>query len=635
MLSLLGISAPLLWGQLLIGLINGLFYAMMSLGVAIIFGLLRIGNFVHGAQYMLGAYGAWTLANLPTLFPGLGLPSLGYWWALVLVPPAVAAVGALTERLFIRRVYDLEHAYGLLLTVGLAMVIEGLFNLRFSAAGQQYGVPAELRGGVDAGFMFIPLYRLWVIAAALAVCVATWYAIERTRLGANLRAATENPDLVRAFGVNVPRMLMLTYAFGVGLAGLTGVMAAPIYQVGPYMGQSIIVTIFAVVVIGGMGSIFGAIAAGVLMGILEGLTKVFWPEASSTVIFVAMALILVFRPRGLFGKDTVSHAGTDLANARAGSILENVRLWLVLLAAGGAVLPFLIYPVFAMKILCFALFACAYNLVFGYGGLLAFGHAAFFGAAAYVTAHAAAVWGLPPELALLAGAAMAAGVGAIFGWLAIRRQGLYFAMITLALAQIVYFYAIQAPWTHGEDGIQSVPRGRLFGLVDLNDNLAMYFFVLAVFLTCFAFLARVVRSPYGQVLKAVRENERRAISLGYPTDRFKLIAFTLSATFAGVAGGLKAIVFQIASLADLHFMTSADALLMTLIGGVGTLLGPVVGAAIVVTMQREFAGFGAWVVVMQGAAFVLCVLFLRKGVVGTLEDWLARREDRRRRGRRE
>ncbi|MCC6303902.1 MAG: branched-chain amino acid ABC transporter permease [Rhodobacteraceae bacterium] len=629
MLAILGISAPLLWGQLLIGLINGLFYAMMSLGVAIIFGLLRIGNFVHGAQYMLGAYGAWTLASLPTLFPGLGLPALGYWWALVLVPPAVAAIGALTERLFIRRVYDLEHAYGLLLTVGLAMVIEGAFNLRFSAAGQQYGVPPSLQGGVDAGFMFIPLYRLWVIVAALAVCVATWYMIERTRLGANLRAATENPDLVRAFGIRVPRMLMLTYGFGVGLAGLTGVMAAPIYQVGPYMGQSIIITIFAVVVIGGMGSIFGAIAAGILMGVLEGLTKVFWAEASSTVIFVAMALVLVVRPRGLFGKDTVSHAGTDLASARPGSILENLRLWLLVLAVGGAALPLVIYPVFAMKILCFALLACAYNLVFGYGGLLAFGHAAFFGAAAYVAAHAAAAWGLGPELAILSGVAMSAVIGALFGWLAIRRQGLYFAMITLALAQIVYFYAIQAPWTHGEDGIQSVPRGRLLGLFDLGDERSMYFFVLAVFLACFAFLARIVRSPFGQVLKAVRENERRAISLGYPTDRFKLIAFTLSATFAGVAGGLKAIVFQIASLADLHFMTSADALLMTLIGGVGTLLGPLVGAAVVVTMQREFAGLGAWVVVIQGAAFVLCVLFLRKGVIGTLEDWLARRAERR------
>ncbi|WP_112320623.1 ABC transporter permease [Oceanibium sediminis] len=630
MTELLGVPPALLFGQVLIGLINGLFYAMMSMGVAIIFGMLRIGNFVHGAQYMLGAFGAWFLASLPQLFPGLGLPSLGYWWALILVPPAVAAIGALTERLFIRKVYDLEHAYGLLLTVGLAFVIEGLFNVKFGAAGQQYGVPDALKGGVNLGFMFLPIYRVWVIVAALVVCIATWVVIERTRLGAYLRAATENPDLVRAFGINVPRMLMLTYAFGVGLAGLTGVMAAPIYQVSPQMGQSVIVIIFAIVVIGGMGSIAGAIVSGIGLGIIEGLTKVFWPEASSTVIFICMALVLILRPQGLFGKDTSAHSGADITTARRESILENGRLWIPVLAIVGIVLPYLVYPVFAMKILCFALFACAYNLVFGYLGLLAFGHAAFFGAAAYGAAHIAAVWGWSPELAILGGTALATAIGALFGWLAIRRQGLYFAMITLALAQIVSFYAVQAEWTHGEDGIQSVPRGKLFGLIDLNDTMTMYFFVLTVFLLCFAFIYRLLRSPFGQVLRAIRDNNQRTVSLGYSADRFKLVAFTISAMLAGVAGGMKAIVFQIASLTDVHFMTSADALLMTLIGGVGTILGPVVGAAIVVTLQREFAEFGAWVIVVQGAAFVLCVLFLRQGVVGTAESWLGRRAERRR-----
>ncbi|MDN2583295.1 branched-chain amino acid ABC transporter permease [Aquibium sp. ELW1220] len=630
MMTLLGISPQLLFGQVLIGLINGVFYAMMSLGVAIIFGMLRIGNFVHGAQYMLGAFGAWYLMHLPDLFPGLGLPSLGYWWALILVPLAVGAIGAIMERLFIRRVYDLEHAYGLLLTVGLAMVIEGLFNVGYGAAGQQYDIPGSLRGGVNLGFMFLPNYRLWVIVAGISVCIATWYTIERTRLGAYLRAATENPDLVRAFGINVPRMLMLTYAFGVGLAGLAGVMAAPIYQVSPQMGQSIIITIFAVVVIGGMGSISGAIFTGLMLGMIEGLTKVFWPQASTTVIFVIMAIVLVFRPAGLFGKETVAAHAADMSTARPDGILENGRLWLVILGIGGAVLPFLVYPVFGMKILCLALFACAYNLIFGYVGLLAFGHAAFYGSSAYVAAYTAASWGFPTELAILSGVAMATLIGALFGWLAIRRQGLYFAMITLALAQLVYFYAIQAPWTHGEDGIQSVPRGYLFGFIDLSQPLNMYYFVLTVFLIGFAAIYRIVRSPFGQVLKSIRENEPRAVSLGYSTDRFKLIAFTLSAMLAGLAGGTKAIVFQIASLADLYFMTSADALLMTLIGGVGTLLGPVVGAVIVVTMQKEFATLGSWVIVVQGSAFVLCVLFLRKGVVGTLEDWLAARAERRR-----
>ncbi|MBR1218000.1 ABC transporter permease [Bradyrhizobium sp. U87765 SZCCT0131] len=629
MTDLMAIPPALLYGQLLVGLINGSFYAMMSLGVAVIFGMLRIGNFVHGAQYMLGAFAAWYLLNLPELFPSLDLPAVGYWWALVIVPLVVAAVGALMERLFIRRIYDLDHAYGLLLTVGLAMIIEGLFNVRYGAAGQQYDVPDSLKGAVDLGFMMLPYYRAWVVAAALILCFGTWYLIERTKLGSYLRAATENPELVRAFGINVPRMLMLTYAFGVGLAGLTGVMAAPIYQVGPQMGQSIIITTFAVVVIGGMGSILGAIASGLMMGLAEGLTKVFYPQASTTVIFVIMAVILILRPAGLFGKDTAVHSVADVSSGRAGSILENGPLWFGVLLVVGVVLPYLIFPILAMKILCFALFAMAYNLIFGYVGLLAFGHAAFFGASSYITAQSAAVWGLRPELCVLLGVSASTVIGVLFGWLAIRRQGLYFAMITLALAQIVYFYALQTGWTHGEDGIQSVPRGMLFGLVDLGNSTNIYFVTLAVFLAAFAFIYRIVHSPFGLTLKSIRENPARSTSLGYSTDHFKLIAFTLSAMLSGLAGGLKAIVFQIASLADLHFGASADVLLMTLIGGVGTLLGPVVGAAVLVTLQTKFATSGAWVVVIQGAIFVLCVLFLRKGIIGTLEEILANRGVRR------
>lgn len=628
MMDLIGVPPTLLFGQLLVGLINGSFYAMMSLGVAIIFGMLRIGNFVHGAQYMLGAFGAWYLMRLPELFPGLGLPSIGYWWALVIVPLVVAVIGALMERIFIRRVYDLDHAYGLLLTVGLAMAIEGAFNVYYGAAGQMYGVPESLKGGINLGFMFLPIYRAWVIAAAIVVCFGTWYMVERTKLGSYLRAATENPDLVRAFGINVPRLLMLTYAFGVGLAGFAGVMAAPIYQVSPQMGQGMIITIFAVVVIGGMGSIFGAIVSGLMLGVIEGLTKVFYPQASATVIFIIMALVLIFRPAGLFGKETTSHSVADVSSGRSGSFLENGRLWLAIFTVGGVALPFLVYPVMGMKILVLALFALAYNLIFGCVGLLAFGHAAFYGASAYVTAHAAAAWGLPTELCILLGVMVATAIGALFGWLAIRRQGLYFAMITLALAQIIYFYGVQAPWTHGEDGIQSVPRGMLFGVIDLSNTLNMYYVTLAVFLAGFAFIYRIIHSPFGQTLKSIRENEPRAISLGYSTDRFKLIAFTLSAMLSGVAGGLKAIIFQLASLADVFFMTSADVLLMTLIGGVGTLLGPVVGAAVLVTLQRELATLGAWVVVVQGIIFVLCVLFLRKGIIGTLEEFLANRAER-------
>ncbi|HKZ04301.1 MAG TPA: branched-chain amino acid ABC transporter permease [Methylomirabilota bacterium] len=283
-----------------------------------------------------------------------------------------------------------------------------------------------------------------------------------------------------------------------------------------------------------------------------------------------------------------------------------------------AVAPFFVYPVFLMKALCFGLFACAFNLLIGYVGLLSFGHAAFLGSAGYVTAHVAKVWGWPPEAAIVAGVAAAAVLGLAIGALAIRRQGIYFAMTTLALAQMIYFFCLQAPFTHGEDGIQSVPRGRLLGLLDLNDTLTLYFVVLAVFLAGFLVIYRTIHSPFGQVLKAIRENEPRATSLGYKPDQYKLIAFVLSTALAGLAGGTKALVFQLASLTDVHWTMSGEVVLMTLLGGLGTVFGPVVGAFIVIALENYLAQLGAWVTVVQGAIFVVCVLTFRRGVVGEL-----------------
>lgn len=285
--------------------------------------------------------------------------------------------------------------------------------------------------------------------------------------------------------------------------------------------------------------------------------------------------------------------------------------------------PFLgVYPVFMMKVMCFALFACAFNLLLGFGGLLSFGHAMFIGGAGYAAAHAAKVWGFTPELAVLFATFCAGALGWVTGLLAIRRQGIYFAMITLALAQMVFFFSIQAPFTHGEDGIQAVPRGKLFGLVDLMEPTAMYLFVLTIFVAGFALIYRIVNSPFGQVLKAIRENEPRAISLGYDADRFKHRAFVLSAALSGLAGGTKAILFQLASLTDVHWSMSGEVVLMTLVGGMGTIFGPVVGAAVVVTMQNYLAELGAWVTVVQGLIFVVCVLLFRRGIVGELGNWL-------------
>jgi branched-chain amino acid transport system permease protein len=280
--------------------------------------------------------------------------------------------------------------------------------------------------------------------------------------------------------------------------------------------------------------------------------------------------------------------------------------------------PFGVYPVFLMKALCFGLFACAFNLLIGYVGLLSFGHAAFLGSAGYVAAHTAKVWGVTPELAILAGTAVAAGLGAVIGAVAIRRQGIYFAMITLALAQMIFFFSVQAPFTGGEDGVQSVPRGRLLGVLDLTDTMTMYWLVLVIFLAGFLLIYRTIHSPFGQVLKAVRENETRATSLGYEVDRYKLVAFILSATLSGLAGATKSLVFQLASLTDVHWTMSGEVVLMTLLGGLGTVFGPVVGALIIATLENYLAQLGAWVTVVQGAIFVICVLTFRRGVVGEL-----------------
>jgi branched-chain amino acid transport system permease protein len=283
-----------------------------------------------------------------------------------------------------------------------------------------------------------------------------------------------------------------------------------------------------------------------------------------------------------------------------------------------AAAPFFVYPLFMMKALCFALFACAFNLLLGYVGLLSFGHAAFLGSAGYVSAHAAKVWGAPPEAAILVGTAAAAGLGAVVGYLSIRSKGIYFANITLAFAQMIYFFCVQTPFTHGEDGIQAVPRGMMFGLLDLRGTLTIYYVVLAVFLVGFLLVYRAIHSPFGQVLKAIRENEPRAVSLGYTADHYKLIAFVISATLAGLAGGTKSLVFQLASLTDVHWTMSGEVVLMTLLGGMGTVFGPVVGALIMVTLEHYLAQLGSWVTIIQGAIFVVCVLTFRRGVVGEL-----------------
>ncbi len=319
--------------------------------------------------------------------------------------------------------------------------------------------------------------------------------------------------------------------------------------------------------------------------------------------------------------DTSAIATPLAAKEGAGMPRHHAYIFLALLAFA-LIAPFLLYPVFLMKVLCFVLFACAFNLLLGYGGLLSFGHAAYFGSASYVAAHAAKVWGLTPELAIICGTGAAFVLGVLFGSLAIRRQGIYFAMVTLAFAQMVYFFALQAPFTGGEDGIQGVPRGDLFGVLSLQSDFALYFVVLAIVAAGILLIYRIIHSPFGQVLKAIRENEDRAISLGYRVNQYKLAVFVLSATLAGLAGGTKAMVFQLASLTDVHWSMSGEVVLMALLGGMGTVFGPIVGAVVIVTMQNYLATLGAWVTIIQGTIFVIAVLLFREGIVGVIGRWL-------------
>lgn len=317
--------------------------------------------------------------------------------------------------------------------------------------------------------------------------------------------------------------------------------------------------------------------------------------------------------------------GSRKSAFKSGRILTGFSSVVLALIAFLAVAPFFIYPVFLMKVLCFALFACAFNLLLGFGGLLSFGHAAFFGMAGYASGYAAREWGLSPELSILFAVVTASGLGAVIGMLAIKRSGIYFAMVTLAFAQMVYFFALQAPFTGGEDGLQAIPRRPLFGLINVSDDMSIYWMVAGIFLIGFFIVYRIVHSPFGEVLKAIRENEQRAISLGYDVARYKLLTFILSAGLTGLAGGTKALVFQLSSLVDVHWTMSGEVVLMTLIGGMGTIFGPIVGATVIVSMQNYLADIGSWVIVVQGVVFVVCVLLFREGIVGVLARYTERK----------
>ncbi len=608
----------LILGYLTIGLVNGSFYALLALGLALIFGLLNVLNMTHGALYMMGAFAAWAAVEK------LGVDYLS---ALVIATIGVGAVGVLIEKMLLSRTYGLDPLYGFMLTFGLATILQGLFQVYFGSTGLPFSAPGWLSGGIDFGFIFLPVYRLWVVGVSLLTCLAAWLAIERTRAGATLRAVSENSMIADALGVRVSRVRSLAFGLGAALAGFAGALAAPVYQVSPLMGADILLVIFAIIIVGGMGSIGGTLVASYCLALIESLTQAFYPQAASSVIFVFMCVVLMVRPQGLFGLAMVKrHEFRAARLPGAASEAESARSRtgrLVLYGAAAVVLlllPVVVYPIHLVKIACLAMFAASFNFLIGFVGIVSFGQAAFFGTAAYVTAHALAVWKLSPEIALLLGLAAALTLGLIMGALAIRRGGIYQAMITLAVAQMVYFVYVQAPFTHAEDGIQSVPRGVLLGLLDLRDDRTVYGLAVCALICVFCGLRALLSSRFGMVLVAIRDDERRAQSLGYNVDAYKLAAFAIASVCAGLAGSISAIGFQLATLSGAHWQQSGEAVLMALLGGIGTLTGPILGAAITTMLQQWLAPFGAWVQVFQGIVFALCVLLFRDGLLSRLAE---------------
>jgi branched-chain amino acid transport system permease protein len=605
--------SDLILSYMTIGLVNGSFYAMLCLGLALIFGLLNILNMAHGVFYMMGAFIAWAAVTR------LGV---GYLPTLAASAFGVGGFGMLVERLLLRRTYDLDPLYGFMLTFGLATAIQGAFQVQFGSSGLPFEAPGWLSGLIDLRFTLFPAYRLWVVLVALAVCFGLWLAIERTKAGAILRAASENGVIAASLGVRVPAVMTVTFGIGAMLAGLAGALAAPIYQVSPLMGADILLVVFAIIVIGGMGSIGGTILAAYCLALLESVTLAVYPQAANFMIFAFMCIVLSVRPQGLFGISVLrdhSFAGVSLPAIAEWSTETRSQMTrfavMGMIIVGLALLPKLLYTIFLIKIFCFAILATSFNFLLGFVGIISFGQAALYGTAAYVTAYTLKQWSAPPEIGILAGVAAATLLGLIMGALAIRRRGIYQAMITLAVAQMVYFVFIQTSFTNGEDGLQNVPRGVLFGLVDLRDDRAVYALAVIAFCAVFFGLRHLLYSQLGMMLVAVRDDERRALSLGHDVASLKLLAFTIASACAGLAGALSAVAFQLATLSGAHWHLSGEAVLMSLIGGLGTLTGPLAGATVLVAMEHFLAPFGAWVLVLQGLIFVICVVAFREGLI--------------------
>ena len=584
--------------QVFTGLVLGMILVLLAIGLSLIFGLMTVVNFAHGSLYMLGAYfGFFLVASTKS-----------FWLALVVAPMLVGVFGLLVERFLVRRLYGRSIDDPLLLTFGLSLVLVEAVRLVWGKIGLTLDPPPALAGVVNLGFTYFPLYRLFVIGVTVVVLVALLLFLEKTNVGLIIRAGSRDPVMVRALGFDLGRVWLLVFGIGTALAGLAGILAGPMRGVYAEMGVTIVIESFVVVVVGGMGSLPGAIVAGLVIGQVVSLTTLFGVHRDGA------------RPARP-AERTLRRSRTDGMRALTGWIGGHpVLAFLVVFA----VFPFLVpYKALATQVLIYGLFALGFNLLYGYTGLLSFGHAAYWGLGAYGTGIALAklqvgsLW-----LALLAGPALAVVGGVVIGFLCLRRRGIYFAMLTLAFAQLLYFVGFHlADVTGGDDGLRgiSVPPLVLPGVrIPLDTSLAFYYFAFALVALAVAGLKRILDSPFGAVLQAIRENSDRAVACGYDATRVKHLSFVFSALFAGLAGALDALRLNVVPIESLYWSTSGQVVIMTLLGGAGTFFGPFVGAATWLVLEDRLAVFTeSWPLVV-GAIFMAFVLFLPKGIWGTL-----------------
>jgi branched-chain amino acid transport system permease protein len=596
--------------QLFNGLVNGGFIALMSLGLSVIFGMMRVVNFAHGALYMLGAFIAFIVGS------SFGL---SLWVALIVAPLVIGGFGLMLERLFLRRLYGLDPSYNLLLTFGLTLIIEDTMRHFFAVQGAPFLVPASLAGAIDLGFMVYPKYRFFVLVLSLAICAATWLLLERTRLGALVRAGTERPALLRCFGVRVPLLVCGTFAFAAGLAAIAGVLASPLRNISPFMGQEMIATTFAVVVAGGLGSIAGSVVMGFVVGVVSALAAVWYPPAANAATYILMVAVLIVRPGGIFrGVDTAHFPlhYTPITPA-AKRIAMGWKLRLIALAIG-LVLPWFVYPVLACDIVLWGLCALGFDMLFAFAGLLSFGQAAYWGGSAYVTGILIAKLHYPMWAGLVGGVAVSTLVSLAFGALIARKKGIYFSMVTFALAEIVYFVINQSPrYTGGEDGLHGIARGSLLG-ISLENQVTFYYAALALTAAAVAFVFLVIRSPFGLASSGARDSERRMLSVGYDVERLRLRAYVLSAFLISIAGSLFALNHEFVSLESVYWRASGEPIMMTLLGGAGTVFGPMLGAGIVVFLRDCLSTVTDSGSLVLGVTFVIVVLVFRRGVLGEI-----------------